>query len=201
MKTHLWTWGLAATLAGVAAADHPKSYFPLKEGNHWEYTDGFKADVKSALPTPSGVNYWINRLSAFAEPKGAVLRPIRHSVRVTIIDHPPALLYRFKRPAGSTYAVNLQPFPPMTVKVTAKDETVTVPAGTFKKCIRFDFRRPVPLNPGATSLVYSQWFAPGVGLVKQMHSTGAIPGAIAPRLLKRARINWKWIGSTPVDGN
>ena len=60
----------------------------------------------------------------------------------------------------------------MLFQVVAKDETVTVPAGTFKHCIKivgtaeFSFFADAVQGYKTVPVTQTEWYAPGVGLVK-----------------------------------
>lgn len=63
---------------------------------------------------------------------------------------------------------------PVTLRytITAVDDTVTVPAGTFERCVRVEARgrATVPVDranaKAEVQVTHSDWYAPGVGLVK-----------------------------------
>jgi hypothetical protein len=59
-------------------------------------------------------------------------------------------------------------------RIEAIDDVVTVPAGTYDKCVRVRFttvdgRLPSKLGGGPLSITSVRWFAPGVGMVKYQH--------------------------------
>jgi hypothetical protein len=63
---------------------------------------------------------------------------------------------------------------PVTVRyaVAATNETVTVPAGTFTNCVRINghgsaiTRVNMGQNFGHIDVVHTDWYAPGVGLIR-----------------------------------
>ncbi|MCS6884010.1 MAG: hypothetical protein RMM17_10950 [Acidobacteriota bacterium] len=59
------------------------------------------------------------------------------------------------------------------VRIVSDDETVEVPAGKFENCLLLEFENNC-LDAG----VLKQWFAPGVGLVKQLEDSIAGPVAV-----------------------
>jgi hypothetical protein len=71
----------------------------------------------------------------------------------------------------------------LTYTVEALDDTVTVPAGTFRRCLRLhaEGTRKVDLGGGIGQVVLTvtsdEWFAPGVGLVKLVRSEDSAPAS------------------------
>ncbi|KAF0243433.1 MAG: hypothetical protein FD167_3779 [bacterium] len=63
------------------------------------------------------------------------------------------------------------------VRIVSHIETVQVPAGTFNNCLKLEFT--TSCNDAG---VEAQWFAPGVGLVKQTEST--FGGLLTTELVK-----------------
>lgn len=63
------------------------------------------------------------------------------------------------------------------IKIVSHNETVQVPAGTFQNCLKLEFT--TNCNDAG---VEAQWFAPGVGLVKQTEST--FGGILTSELIK-----------------
>lgn len=63
------------------------------------------------------------------------------------------------------------------IKITSRTENVQVPAGTFQNCLRLQFST----NCNDAGVV-EQWFAPGVGLIKQTEET--IAGILTSELVK-----------------
>ncbi|RKZ67759.1 MAG: hypothetical protein DRQ48_09390 [Gammaproteobacteria bacterium] len=86
------------------------------------------------------------------------------------ISRPLLLLrvYPFRVRAGKTAQV------PITYRIASMTETVTVPAGTFENCIKVmaegSFTTYTDAISGETEIPLSieEWYAPGVGLVKQV---------------------------------
>jgi len=54
--------------------------------------------------------------------------------------------------------------------VVADIEDISVPAGTFGQCYRLDFTEEIH-DPDVDTMRYSEWLAPGVGLVKRTTDT------------------------------
>ncbi|WP_293368965.1 hypothetical protein [Nevskia sp.] len=86
----------------------------------------------------------------------------------------------------------------LAMKITAVDEEVTVPAGTFKHCIKAegDALIHVLADPrlGGSEVVirHSEWYAPGVGLIKlhreePLETTQIVGGEVTMELLSYER--------------
>jgi hypothetical protein len=69
----------------------------------------------------------------------------------------------------------------LTYTVEALDDAVTVPAGTFRRCLRLHaegttrFDMGERIGPVILTVKSDEWFAPGVGLVKMMRAEDSIP--------------------------
>jgi hypothetical protein len=81
----------------------------------------------------------------------------------------------------------------MTFRVASSDEEVTVPAGRYPHCLRIDGAGTalVPVHKGETTarvdVASSDWYAPGVGLVKSVRtetspSSFLVPGTFTQEL-------------------
>lgn len=101
------------------------------------------------------------------------------------------LWYKFGASEKEEWTIQVMGETPVCVnqsvlRVVGRDEIVSVPAGTFEHCLHLSFE-PKCSDAGALQ----QWFAPNVGLVKQLDNT--IGGPIKVELL-RARVNGKTVG-------
>jgi hypothetical protein len=56
----------------------------------------------------------------------------------------------------------------VTVTIESIDETVQVPAGTYKECVKLKHEGGRQEGKASLSLTAYEWYAPGVGLVKSM---------------------------------
>jgi hypothetical protein len=66
--------------------------------------------------------------------------------------------------------------------IEAVDDVVTVPAGTYKKCVRVRFTTldgdvPASLGGGSLKISSVRWFAPGVGMVKYQQDDRSSAGS------------------------
>lgn len=86
----------------------------------------------------------------------------------------------------------------LLMKVIAVDEDVTVPAGTFKHCVKVEGEAPINVlaDPrlGASEVVvtHTEWYAPGVGLIKlhrrePLETTQIVGGEVTMDLLSFER--------------
>jgi len=171
-----------ATRRPAAAPD----YFPLAVGNSWTYRAGsphvdlpeqhFTTTVAAArrdravwflLRDYQGGDHWVRRTAG------------------RVVEAPARLWYRFDLPVGGSWTMRIAGGLPGSdgarLTLAARNETVETPAGTFRGCLRIDYRHRV-----ADAGVISEWFAPGVGLVKRSESR--IFGEWIT-LLEQARVN------------
>lgn len=74
----------------------------------------------------------------------------------------------------------------MTMRIGSTDDEVVVPAGTFQRCLRIDGRGSslVAVHKGETTarvdVTSSDWYAPGVGLVKSVRREDAASEFLVP---------------------
>jgi hypothetical protein len=178
------------TLAGT---DTTLGYFPLMVGNTWTYEragalsrDTWTATVADRVVAPNGQTYFA--LDGYFGPR----RLVRSSPRQVVSEHNPDgrddnLWYLLGAPVGTAWVIQLEPLPtlgPMAdcvsgskVVVASRSEVVKVPAGEFRSVVRLDFS-----SPCADAGIASEWFAPGIGLVRREESSFA--GPIVSELLK-----------------
>ena len=185
---------LLAGCGGSPADD----YFPLKEGLSRTYSiDGAivktvenfevrKLDRKKVIPQKIDLN-GVTSFSFIRETnKGQVLFATQtsKSAEPEILD---TLVYIYKEPFKSgtswekdfTTTVMMESVTfPLTYVVQNKKETVTVPAGTFEKCMKVVAKGEVERDKGLLgtvkiNIVKTDWYAPKVGLVKSvLHKSG-----------------------------
>lgn len=80
----------------------------------------------------------------------------------------------------------------MTYTIEAVDDTVDVPAGTFRDCVRVRGIAEIPMNadpvrgPESVPVVTTEWYAPGVGLVR-LERVEELP---SPRFVTGGRATW-----------
>jgi hypothetical protein len=189
------------------------SYFPVQPGNHWVY----------ARQGPSGPTTWEVTV---AEPGSSAPQrlydtitgyfPGPRQVRVDRGDDVrewsgmglrELLWYPLGAPVGTRWEIRLAPLPlawplPDCVSgsklvLASRGETVQVPAGVFENVTRVDW-----ISPCADAGITSEWFAPGVGLVRRDETSFAGPVSsvlvradLGPRGLPRAA----WAATIGLD--
>ncbi len=139
--------------------------------------------------TNTGIDYYLNHdeqgvyregLRTVVETKPRLDREKRFVLKTPLeigtewreISRPVLLLrvYPYRERAGKSAQV------PMTYRIESITATVTVPAGTFDNCIKVtangSFNSHIDAVNGETEipLTTEEWYAPGVGLVKQIRS-------------------------------
>jgi hypothetical protein len=177
------------------------SYYPLNEGQTWEYQrsggsmlgpGGTQKIVITNLPerelagkkvTPRKID--IGGMSAFSfileDSNGiCVFASQKPSVPEPKIEPNPSYILRNPVKAGTTWQEQdwtrlLQENIPLTLTSTIEgtDETVTVPAGTFKNCVKVKCsgnaqKRLGFFGDAQITVEQYTWFAPGVGMIKSM---------------------------------
>lgn len=168
----------------VLSAAH---FFPLTDGNRWTYTRrGTGADetwqVTAAAVTDTAATMPRFSLSGyfFGPP-----RQVTTDRAGTVMERDPfagrdTLWYRLGAAVGTSWELQLVELPTMgpvrgciggsKLVIAARNEAVTVPAGHFRHVVRVDFQPPC-----ADAGITSEWFAPGVGLIRRVESSFAGP--------------------------
>ena len=168
----LATIALALATAAPAAIAQATSndYFPLARGSTWTYainpppgtriaTRLFTNTVDRTRTQPL-VGTW-SHLTSY---QGADHWVLETSVN-RVYETPAELWYRLGVAAGTSWTMQMPHGATgsngATLTLASRTEAVTVPAGTFARCIRIDYTSRV------AGAIESEWFAPGVGLVKR----------------------------------
>lgn len=176
-----------STLASV-------SYFPLSVGNRWVYErtnaggrSTWKVEVTGRV-SPGRNRSYFSLSGYFMGPP----RLVRSDLASAVTEYHPSgrtdnLWYLLTAPVGTTWQLKLEPSPmanPMPdcisgskLRLAARGEVVRVPAGEFRDVVRVDFQ-----SPCADAGIASEWFAPGVGLVRRTEVT--IAGEVASELIQ-----------------
>ena len=175
------------------ANDTAPPYFPLQVGNTWIYQrispfarDTWTAKVSERVTFANSRTYF--GLDGYFGPR----RLVTTGPRQVVSEYNPDgrednLWYLLGAAVGTTWVIQLEQLPTMgpmadcisgsKVTVASRGEVVRTPAGEFGNVIRLDFR-----SPCADAGITSEWFAPGVGLVRRQES--AFAGPIVSELLK-----------------
>lgn len=181
--TALCLLSLLAATANEARADFDAGYFPVARGNTWVYRDAAGAeqtiDIDSTRAVSGVRNY---RLRGF----NGASHWIRQTTTGRVYAGTTRLWYRFDGAVGTTwtFAVAGSSIPGSNgarVQVVSRDESLTVPAGTFST-VHLRWRASGVADAGVTD----EWFARGVGLVKRTEQSFAGPRS---RVLVRATIS------------
>lgn len=177
-------------LPGASCFGEPaESYYPLKEGMTWVFSvssnkpGAQKITVTNLAPrelqgksvTPrkwevgGGVRYYFiakddGGVYRYAEQKGEAGQPQILTPKV----------YYLKNPVdnGTTWDIATkmgEDDVKVNITVESIRETVQVPAGTYKECVKLKHEGAVQAKEGGgagLSLTAYEWYAPGVGLVK-----------------------------------
>jgi hypothetical protein len=188
---------VATLLAAVAAAPlgaqtrfgsvvDSVSYFPLRVGNEWVYAvasqverSEWRAAVTGRKVAANGAAYF--ELAGYFGPT----RLVRSGMRSTVSEFNPDgdrdnLWYLLGAPVGTSWELVLEPLPTLgpvadcvggsKALLASRTEVVRVPAGEFRDVVRVDYRAPC-VDAGLAS----EYFAPGLGLVKRVEQTFAGP--------------------------
>ena len=163
------------------------SYFPLQAGNWWLYT-------KTGVGEPTQWRVEVAKLEATSENRnyllfGGYFFGVAHLVKVVppdiVVERNPEpgrdyLWYMLGAPVGMRWELHLAPSPTKApipacvdgarLTLAARDEVVRVPAGEFRNVVRVDWRTEC-VDAGITS----EWFAPGIGLIRRVESSIAGP--------------------------
>ena len=153
---------------------YAKDYYPLNIGAQWKYDCGTNTKVTDTIvgdKTIDGVRWFIverffdhyDSLQIFMTIKENNIWIATESEGVLIDET--RYYYRFDLPVGQTWSVDIQStlLDSGTCVISEKTETITVPAGTYKKCICFIQHLTYKDD---TYEIIKTWFAPNVGLVK-----------------------------------
>ncbi|HTW92678.1 MAG TPA: hypothetical protein VMH22_13370 [bacterium] len=171
-------------------------YFPLISGSRWTYDVAGNAAVDSVAGDSAiddracivvlrdySPEYWTK--AATEARKLTRLTVIREGQEYTIEERY-GLVYELPFVLGATWSESFCDTVVLmgtdTVKLNdslagrvAAIDSVATPAGTFIQCYRVDTYRDIKtVEPSDTTdslLVYSEWLAPGVGLVKRVTGT------------------------------
>ena len=168
------------------------SYFPLDQGRVWTYQISMKMpfggernvtmtltnlaprqlDGKTVTPQKMELQFQGESKYSFmyfAEGPGGVVNVAdQDSGDVKpIIVNPPSYVLKKPIKTGTAWATTLNPANthsgPAKATIESTDETVDVPAGTFKQCVMIHIAGNSKQSAGQDEY---QWFAPSVGMIK-----------------------------------
>ena len=186
---------VAGMCSAVSATGEPRLrdslaaavYFPLAGGNEWVYERHGAGDpttwrvAVTAPPDAAERSPYFTLIGYFP----VLPRQVRADRSQRVTEHDPGggrdlLWYLLGAPEGTAWELRLAQVPGMgppepclsgaKLVLASRSETVRVPAGTFENVVRIDWRPPC-VDAGITS----EWFAPGVGLVRREEASIAGP--------------------------
>lgn len=193
---------LLAMVFFISCSKGTESYYPLKEGLTWTYqvtgsstfgsseaqkivvTNFASRDLKDKKVTPQKMD--VNGQTSFsfiAEDENGILEYASQNSGAPEPEIKATATYILKNPiqVGTTWedkteTATLREKVPFTLKSTieSKDEIVTVPAGTFKGCVKVKGTGSAQKNYGLFGVAkikieQSYWLSPGVGMIKSIH--------------------------------
>jgi hypothetical protein len=165
-----------------------QDYFPLANGNTWHYqtdntatvievnNDTIINNIKATIVTRNFENqYWLKNQG---EVKKLTLRTVNYGGNDYTIQASWLLQYRLPFIIGSTWSDvftdtadvlgDIYYIKETIARQITAIEHITVPAGSFFETYRIDFVETCQINDSLESYTGSEWFAPGVGLVKRI---------------------------------
>ncbi|MGH2627007.1 MAG: hypothetical protein ACRDHY_10195, partial [Anaerolineales bacterium] len=198
--------GFALILGAIAALTHgvveaqtrrtaapEQTYFPLHVGNEWVYVRSnaierseWRAAVTERVTMRNGQTYFA--LAGYFGPR----RLVRSGLREAVLEFNPDgnydnLWYLLGAAVGTSWQLELEPLPTLgpaadcisgsKAVIASRTEAIKVPAGEFRDVVRIDYR-----SPCADAGLSSEWFAPGVGLIRREESSFA--GPVVSELLR-----------------
>jgi hypothetical protein len=163
-RTAIFLVSVLLVSAGIAATADFGEMFPADLNDSWvlERFAEPSTDVRVTAITPTG---W-RRFEGLFD-RTLLLRPRATQVFVWVDGRQSRqLLYDFAAPEGTAWHVDLRGLVG-SVTVAQKDAAVTTAFGRMEGCTAFSFLWESLADTG----IATQWFCPGVGLVKQEKST------------------------------
>lgn len=163
-----------------------EDYFPLVDGSEWKYLTGNDTSYVEVAGDSSigGLKAIIVNVDFLPEFYYKERTQVRRFFRRTksqggtqhLLEQRYRLIYVFPLVQGNSWRETFQD----TIVIQGTDtiryyhrleavvtrlEDITTPAGSFSQCYRLDFTEEIR-DPDTTLLSYSEWLAPGVGVVK-----------------------------------
>jgi hypothetical protein len=177
---HCWAvlsaLALAACLCAAGLAQEggkDKSYYPLKVGNQWTYklpagqeivvkvAKEEKVDDAMCVKLESLVNGMVVASEHLAAKADGIYRYTGNGMKVD----PPVLVLKLPAKAGETWKIDSKlAGQSLQGSFTTGEDTVAVPAGKYKTITV----KTSDMKIGDATIASTIWFAPGVGMVKQI---------------------------------
>jgi len=166
-------------------------YFPLVPGSRWTYEAAGCTAIDSVVGDSSvagracvvvlrdyAPEYWTKQAT---EIRRFIRLPISNGVEDTVLEKRYGLVYALPLVEGATWDESFRDTVELWGKTyflkdsvsgrVAAIEDVETPAGTFIQCYRVEIHREVAAAELSFTADYSEWLAPGVGLVKRRTGT------------------------------
>jgi hypothetical protein len=156
--------------AGAAHGPTPADYFPLAVGNSWTFLDRSPQHREPIRRTVrivgrDAAGYFVD------DAKGALRadRDCLHDRSRRILCAP--------MQAGTAWSSVVGPSATEHYEIAATGETVTVPAGSFQRCVRVRSR----VRAGEVEAVAELTYAPGVGPIR-LETFAVVKGTAVPQV-------------------
>jgi len=151
----------------------PTDQIPLAVGNMWQYTEN-AADTVVAIEDVGGHRYFSVKGDALGEVGVRMDDQGKFHVR-EVNGAQEGLLFDFNAGVGESWEFKTDPgVDPPSVTLVGKDDTVTVPAGTYSGCYTFFVNASRSVEDDVTYTV-----APGTGIVRVLRHSGMVLGLVS----------------------
>lgn len=153
----------------VAPSVEAQRFFPLDVGNVWTY----EADRFSIVHRNEVLAVDDEGIASFARrtvDSVLLLQEDGDRIDLFLPDEGFVTFYRFDGD-GFTRRDPFDCEDRLSARIVSRDETVETPAGVFRDCIQIDYEGGLCADAG----LFSEWFAPDVGLVKWVENNFAGP--------------------------
>jgi hypothetical protein len=187
-------WSIESSAQGtIRQGMAAQSLFPLREGSSWTYarkgpgeTTEWTVMVNDRISAPRIHPYFVLG-GYFAGPPHAVRSDPFGTVTERSDGFRDHLWYLLGAPVGTSWTLQLSPSPvagPIAdciggakLTLASRGEAVSVPAGEFERVVRVDW-----VSSCADAGIMSEWFAPGVGLIRR--DEASIAGVVRSELVR-----------------
>lgn len=204
--TQMATAGPPSHASLRAGGERGSLYFPLRQGYKWTYavtseTTGsaatWQVEVLHPSPALTPMNGYYRLHNYFQDDE---TRLVRGTPFGTVMEHSQNgdrrhLWYELEAEVGQSWTMQLAPPVPAcedgaVLTMSARDDVVSVPAGEFTRVLRIDRLTSLCQDAG----IASEWFAPGVGLIRRVEET--IAGPVVSELIHAELGNEVWPSSS-----
>lgn len=145
-------------------------YFPLEVGNSWTYSPELEQSITDIKITEYGIYFAFSMYNY----ENRIFKNDSNSQIIEYKNGQRRVWYKFSALEGESWIIQDSDGSDLmnncVVTLISKNERVSVPAGRFENCVKFNFSCPV-MDAG----LFSEWFAPGIGCIKRITQTIAGP--------------------------